>query len=209
MQQVTNPYPCFNGLDGTPLSLGKIYIGEENEDPETNPVTVYYDEAAQQTATQPVRTIAGYPDQNGSPAQLWVVGKYSIRVRDSLGNQIFYVASAGGDDRPYHIHTQFLAASPAAQAYVCIHVFGVGVSLGANLTGSVWAYVGTPPTANCDFDIRANGVSFGTLTITTLGAVSVTSTAQNFAAGDRFTIKAPAGATDLVDLGITIAGVLS
>ena len=209
MQQVQNPYPGFVGFDRTPLELGNIYIGAENEDPETNPVTVYFDSGASQTASQPIRTIAGYPDQNGSPAQLWVTGKYSIRIRDAQGNQVFYNQSAGGDDRPYHIHTQFLAASPGAQAYVCIHVFGIGVSLGANLSGSIWAYVATPPSASCDLDMRANGVSFGTLTISTSGTVSVTSTAQDFATGDRFTLKAPAGGTDLVDLGITIAGVVS
>jgi hypothetical protein len=209
MQQVQNPYPGFVGLDGTPLELGKIYIGQENADPEVSPVSVYFDSGATQLASQPIRTIGGYPDQNGSPAQLWVTGKYSIRVRDSLGNQIFYVASAGGDDRPYHIHTQFLAASPAAQGYICIHVFGVGVSLSANLSGSVWAYVATPPSSNCNFDLRANGISFGTLTISTLGTVSVSSTAQSFNAGDRLTIVTPAGGTDLVNLGITIAGVLS
>jgi hypothetical protein len=81
MQQVTNPYPGFVGLDGKPLALGKIYIGEENQDPETNPVTVYFDSGAGQTATQPIRTLAGYPDQNGSPAQLWVAGD----IRSAFG----------------------------------------------------------------------------------------------------------------------------
>jgi hypothetical protein len=112
MQQVTNPYPGFVGLDGKPLALGKIYIGEENQDPETNPVTVYFDSGAGQTATQPIRTLAGYPDQNGSPAQLWVTGRYSIRIRDVLDQQVFYVASAGDDGRPYHIHASFLVTLP-------------------------------------------------------------------------------------------------
>jgi hypothetical protein len=209
MQQVTNPYPGFVGLDGKPLALGKIYIGLENEDPETNPITVYFDSGAGQTATQPIRTIAGYPDQNGSPAQLWVTGRYSIRIRDAFDNQVFYVQSAGGDDRPYHIHAEFLGDAPAAQQIICIHVFGVAVSLGANFTGAVWAYVGTNPTGACDFDLRANGVSFGTLTISTLGVVSVTCTAQDFDAGDRLTIHTPDAGTDLADIGITIAGSLS
>lgn len=209
MLQVVSPYPCFNALDGKPLALGKIYIGEENQDPETHPVTVYYDSGASQVATQPVRTIAGYPDQNGTPAQLWVTGRYSIRVRDNQGQQIFYVPSTGGDDRPYHIHAEFLGASPSTQQIICIHVFGVGVSLPANLSGSVWAWVGTAPTSSCNFDLQANGVSFGTLTVNTSGVVSVSCTAQNFSAGQRLTIVAPSVATDLANIGITIAGSLS
>lgn len=209
MQQVINPYPGFVGLDGKPLALGKIYIGVENEDPETNPVTVYYDSGASQTATQPIRTIAGYPDQNGSPAQLWVTGRYSIRIRDSQDQQVFYVQSAGADDRPYNIHAEFLGDSPSAQQIVTIHVFGIGVSLGANLADSVWGYVDTLPTGDCDFDLQANGVSFGTLTVSTSGTISVSSTAQDFSAGDRLTIVTPDAGTDLKDIGITIAGVLS
>jgi hypothetical protein len=209
MQQVTNPYPGFVGLDGKPLALGKIYIGVENEDPETNPVTVYFDDGASQTATQPIRTLAGYPDQNGSPAQLWVTGRYSIRIRDVLDQQVFYVASAGDDGRPYHIHVEFLGDAPAAQQVISKHVFGVAVSLPANFAASVYAHVGTAPTGACDFALHANGVSFGTLTISTLGVVSVSCTAQDFAAGDRLEIVTPDAGTDLADIAIVIIGALS
>jgi hypothetical protein len=209
MQQVTNPYPGFVGLDGKPLAIGKIYIGEENEDPETNPVTVYFDAAAAQTATQPIRTLAGYPDQNGSPAQLWVTGRYSIRVRNAQDEQVFYTASAGADGRPYHIHAEFLGDAPGVSALVCIHVFGIAVSLPANFTASIEVYVDSPPTDACDFDLRANGVSFGTLTIDTSGDVSVTCTAQDFVKGDRLTIVSPDTSTDIADFAFTIIGSLS
>lgn len=209
MQQVTNPYPGFVGLDGEPLALGKIYIGIENQDPETNPITAYFDSAAGQTATQPIRTIAGYPDQNGSPAQLWVLGRYSIRVRDAFDQLVFYTASAGADDRPYRVHVQFLGDAPAAQQVICRHVFLDDVSFAANFAGSVEFDVGENPTGDCDFSLRANGVSFGTLTINTSGAVSVTCTAQDFEEGDVLDIITPDAGTDLTDIGGTIGGSLS
>jgi hypothetical protein len=209
MQQVTNPYPGFVGLDGKPLALGKIYIGEENQDPETNPVTVYFDDGASQTATQPIRTLAGYPDQNGSPAQLWVTGRYSIRIRDVLDQQVFYVASAGNDGRPYHIHVEFLGDAPGVSQIVGIHVFGTSVSLGANFAGAVFAYAGSPPSDNCDFDLQAQGISFGTLTISTLGVVSVSCTAQDFTENQVLTIVSPDTSTDIADFAITIVGALS
>jgi len=51
---ITSPYPVFFDKDGTPLENGSIYIGQPNLNPETSPVTVYWDEALTQPAAQPI-----------------------------------------------------------------------------------------------------------------------------------------------------------
>lgn len=209
MQQVTNPYPGFVGLDGKPLALGKIYIGVENQDPETNPITAYFDSGASQTATQPIRTIAGYPNQSGAPAQLWVAGRYSIRIRDAQDQLVFYRPSAGDNTRPYRVHAWFGGDPPSAQQVISKHIFADSVSFAANFAGSVWAHVGTNPSGATDFVLAANGSSFGTLSISTLGVVTVSCTAQTFTAGQRLEIITPAGGTSLANIAITIAGTVS
>ncbi len=82
-------YPIFNDIDGQPLESGYIWIGVTNLDPQTNPVTVYWDAALTILAPQPIRTISGYPSRNGSPGRLYVNGDYSIRVIDRKGGLVY------------------------------------------------------------------------------------------------------------------------
>jgi hypothetical protein len=42
LTQVTGPYPIFTDLDGTPLDDGYLYIGAINDDPEQNPIQVFF-----------------------------------------------------------------------------------------------------------------------------------------------------------------------
>jgi hypothetical protein len=212
VQQIPNPYDIFLGLDGLSLELGKIYIGTENADPESSPKTVYWNEDGSVTALQPIRTLAGYPDRDGSPAQMFTSGKYSIRVRDSQDNQVFYLASAGSSEsvdagQPYLIHAQYLGDAPGVSTVVLKHVFGLAVSLETDLPDQAYFHVGTSPGSNCAFDMRKNGVSFGTLTITTLGALSVVSDATDFDIGDRFELISPSSSTSLANLAGVIIGV--
>lgn len=95
---VQPPYPIFNEEDGTPLEDGFIYIGEANQNPITNPITISWDTAGLYPAAQPVRTIGGYPDRNGSPGIIYVNAgafeDYSILVQDKNGDQIYFERSA-------------------------------------------------------------------------------------------------------------------
>lgn len=90
---VTAQYPVFTDLDGTPLENGYIYIGQENENPITYPINVYWDDALSYTAGQPIRTLAGAPNRNGSPSPIFVPGNFSILVRDKNQNQVYYSRS--------------------------------------------------------------------------------------------------------------------
>lgn len=93
---INAPFPVFTGADGTPLEAGYIYIGSANQNPETNPVSVYWDSALTIPAAQPIRTVGGYPSRNGAPARIYVDGDYSVTVRDKQQRFVFSAMSAIG-----------------------------------------------------------------------------------------------------------------
>ena len=95
--QVTTPFPIFTDLDGTPLQNGYIWIGEANLPPQTNPVAVYWDEALTIPATQPIRTLNGYPVYLGSPAKIFVnEASSSILVQDKKAVTVFSSQNVNG-----------------------------------------------------------------------------------------------------------------
>ena len=91
------PYPVFYDRDGLPLDSGRIYIGEANLDPITNPITVYYDEALTIPASQPLITSAGYIYRNGTPTQIYVDAvDFSITVSDNKNLLVYSFPSGTG-----------------------------------------------------------------------------------------------------------------
>lgn len=83
------PFPSFFDDNGKALDRGFIYIGEENKDPETNPITVYWDAGLTIAAFQPIRTTGGYMDRAGSPARVFTSAAYSITVEDKNENKVY------------------------------------------------------------------------------------------------------------------------
>lgn len=89
------PFPIFNDIDGDPLDAGYIYIGTANLDPVTNPISVYFDADLTIPASQPIRTLNGFPSNSGSPARLYVnADDYSITVKNKNGSQVYTSANA-------------------------------------------------------------------------------------------------------------------
>jgi hypothetical protein len=87
-------YPIFTDIDGQPLEAGYVWIGTANLDPQTNPTPVYWDAALTILAPQPIRTLAGYPSNNGTPARLYVNSDYSIRVMNKNGSTVYSAPEA-------------------------------------------------------------------------------------------------------------------
>lgn len=87
---ITAQYPIFTDLDGTPLENGYIYIGTQGNNPITNPQTAYWDDTLLYPAGQPIRTLAGAPNRNGSPSPIFIATNFSILVQDKNGNQVYY-----------------------------------------------------------------------------------------------------------------------
>jgi len=87
-------YPIFTDIDGQPLEDGFVWVGTTNLDPQTNPIAVYWDAALTLPAVQPIRTLAGYPSNSGTPARLYVNSDYSIRVMNKKGSAVYSAPTA-------------------------------------------------------------------------------------------------------------------
>jgi len=87
-------YPTFTDIDGQPLEDGYIFLGTINLDPIANPITAYFDAALTVTATQPIRTKGGYPNNAGAPGRIYVNSNYSIQVQNKNGFVIYSAPSA-------------------------------------------------------------------------------------------------------------------
>lgn len=87
------------------------------------------------------------------------------------------------------------AATPTTGEVLLIHTFGEPVTFADEWVGAV-SHVGTNPAASFVLTIYKNGVSVGTATISTGGAVTLTTTggSVSFAAGDTMQIDGPATA---------------
>jgi hypothetical protein len=90
LTQLAPPYPIFTDKSGSPLDNGYLYFGTANLNPETNPITVYYDSAFTQPAAQPLRTSNGYVMRNGSPAIIYANSQFSVTVRDKKKALVIY-----------------------------------------------------------------------------------------------------------------------
>lgn len=95
---VSTPLPSFFDVNGSPLEGGQLYFGSPNQNPETAPVSVYWDAALTQPAAQPISTQGGYPVRNGTPANIYVSGIFSITVRDSRRRMVFTLPDSSAFD---------------------------------------------------------------------------------------------------------------
>jgi hypothetical protein len=89
MLATQSPFPQYFDLDGSPLDAGRLYFGQVNQNPETAPITVYWDAAGTQPADQPIRTLNGYTVRNGTPAVIYAGSDYSLTVRDRRGRLVY------------------------------------------------------------------------------------------------------------------------
>jgi len=88
--EVTSPFTVFYDRSGQPLDAGYVYIGTAGINPEVSPISVYWDTALTTPAAQPIRTLAGYPSQNGSPGSIFIgQATYSIVIRDRNGALVY------------------------------------------------------------------------------------------------------------------------
>lgn len=97
MQQIKQPFVQIADLSGIPLEGGSLYFGTPNLNPETNPVSVYWDAAGTQPCAQPIKTAAGYPVRNGKIADIYAPNNYSLTAKDKNGKLLFYKASIDND----------------------------------------------------------------------------------------------------------------
>lgn len=90
MLATASPYSQYFDKDGSPLDAGRLYFGQVNQNPETAPITVYWDAAGTQPAAQPIATLNGYAMRSGSPAQIFSNVDHSLSIKDRQGRLIAY-----------------------------------------------------------------------------------------------------------------------
>lgn len=102
MLRIGNPFPVFLDGQGGLLDNGQIWIGTANQDPEANPIQVYWDAALTIPASQPLRTLAGTIRNGATPAFAFVAADdFSMRVSDSNDAQISYIPSYKAQSTSY------------------------------------------------------------------------------------------------------------
>lgn len=90
------PFPAYLDVNGSPINDGYLYFGVANQNPETNPITVYWDAAYSEPASQPIRTSGGFAVRNGTPANLYVSTDFSLTVRDKNRRLVYSRLTAEG-----------------------------------------------------------------------------------------------------------------
>jgi len=158
MFAVPSPLPQFFDTDGTPLNGGYVYIGTANLNPETNPISVWWDAAGTQPVAQPIRTLNGYVSRNGNPATVYVASDFSLTVNDKRGQLVLYVPSQPflAGISPYMLNTLFPAASAAA-ARTAMGVGALGDTLFTSATAAAARALLYPSASACMFRVKATG----------------------------------------------------
>lgn len=116
MLAVDSPFRQFFDLTGAPLQNGYLYFGTSGQNPETNPVTVYWDAAGTQPAAQPVRTVNGYPVRSGSQAVIYASGDLSVTVRDAKGRIVVSAPSMASFSNSQALQAEIDAFSNTSDA---------------------------------------------------------------------------------------------
>lgn len=90
MLQIQSPFQQFFGLSGDPLDDGSIYIGVAGQNPETNPIAIFWDDAGTLPAAQPLKTLNGYLVRSGTPARVYTnEADFSMTTKDRKGRVVF------------------------------------------------------------------------------------------------------------------------
>lgn len=151
---VETPFQNFTGLDGKPLTNGKVYIGQVGTDPTVfaNQIPVFWDEALTIPAAQPLTTTAGYIVRTGTPSRVWVATDYSISVKNSSNVLVYYIDQFGVADLSIYAKVADLIASSGSSliGYIIDGVGGVYRTLKSKLQGYVDVY---------DFGVVGDGVA--------------------------------------------------
>lgn len=93
MAQIASPFPQFFDLDGKALE-GTVYVGVVGQNPKTNLLAIYWDDALTLPAVQPLQVAGGLVMRQGAPARVWSnADDYSISVYNRKEILVYYEAS--------------------------------------------------------------------------------------------------------------------
>lgn len=128
--RLENIAPYFTDLQGKHLQGGYIYIGVDGLNPETNPISVFWDSYGTIPAAQPIRTINGHPDRNGAIGNLYTNElNYSITVKDKHKKLVSTVNKKGGSSgtRSFETRVEVATTSVVPKGLLSFSVRGTNV----------------------------------------------------------------------------------
>lgn len=70
---------------GKPLNGGEVFFGDQNADPELNPIAIF----AVRDLTTPLANPQAIDEFGRTANKVWIAGPYSIKVEDSTGAQVY------------------------------------------------------------------------------------------------------------------------
>lgn len=128
---------------------------------------------------------------------------------DTVDNVVVGEVAAASDD-DYEVILTYVG-TPGAQAWMGGMEFKRAVDFPANFTGSGGSVV-TNPGSTFDIDVQKNGVSTGTISISTVGVFTFTTSggaAVSFADGDTIDFYGPASVGTAANIKATLVGSLA
>lgn len=103
----------------------------------------------------------------------------------------------------------FFTNAPSSSEILLLHTFSDDATFADDFAGSV-GDIGTNPAATFDLDVQKNGVSVGTISISTGGVFTFTTSGASvsFVAGDQLRVVGPATPGTAANVSITFKGAL-
>lgn len=201
---VVPPQEVFYDANGTPLDGGFIYIGQADQNPETHPLAIYWDTGLTQPAAQPVRTVNGYPSNNGRAGTLYVAADYSMTIRNWARQLVATLttsaglAGGGGSTSSQVVDrfagdgttTAFILSTTTGFATTAVDVYVSGVHQASNtytIVGKTLTFSEAPPAppSGVATNIEVTVTEIIAVPIGTTGAAYVTYTPEGIGAVDR------------------------
>ena len=219
--RVLPSYPNYRDTTGGPLENGYIYIGTAGADAETNPISVFWDEAGTIPASQPIRTVGGYPSYSGSPGMLYVTGSsdFSLTVRTVTGtlvysalNNTYGATSTLGSMATQNSNAVSITGGSISGLSSALEIASGGT--GAGNAASARANLDLGPTKMANQDINNVQITGGTVTgITDLavadggtGASTASAARTNLGLGALALLEEGAITTDTTKVGAVFVG---
>ena len=113
---VKAPLPLFYDNYGSPLENGQLFFGVVGQNPEVSKVTAYWDAALTQPAPQPIRTASGAATRVGTPTNVYIGSAYSLTVRNSKGELMYYMPDSSEYDGDMALDTRLSSVSSTLAA---------------------------------------------------------------------------------------------
>ncbi len=115
----------------------------------------------------------------------------------------------GGGSTDYRVGF-FFTTAPLSLEVLLLHVFTDAVTFADDFAGAR-GDAGTDPAATFVLDVRKNGASVGSISVSTSGVFtfSTTGSSVSFAAGDRMSIVGPSTVGSAADVCVTLKGEIS